>query len=167
MPQWGGVQVYGELYGEDQSNYMPSKPAERGGVYIPRLSKDGSWDMRLEYAHTSNSWYIHQLYTNGYVYKGNIIGDPMGHDANQFFVKVGHYLDKNTQLSLNANRVTMEQSMPVEQVINSYWLGYQTQLREGVFLDGSLGIARVSNANFTNGHDDTDHFVSVTLRRMY
>lgn len=167
VPQWGGVQVYGELYGEDQSNYMPSKPAERGGVYIPRLSKDGSWDMRLEYAHTSSSWYIHQLYTNGYVYKGNIIGDPMGHDANQFLVKLGHYLDKKTQLSLNANRVTMEQSMPVEQVINSYWLGYQTQLKEGLFLDGSLGIARVSNTNFTNGHDDTDHFVSMTLRKIY
>ena len=167
LPQWGGLQVYGELYGEDQSNYLPSKPAERCGVYLPRLSKDGSWDMRLEYAHTSEWWYIHQLYTSGYVYKGNIIGDPMGHDANQFFVKVGRYLDKNTQVSLNANRVTMERSTPVKQAVNSFWIRYQTQLRERVFLDGSLGMAKISNANFTNGGDNTNHFAGMMVRWVY
>lgn len=167
MPRWNGLQVYGELYGEDQANYLPSRLAERGGVYIPRLTKDGAWDMRLEYAHTCDWWYIHQLYTSGYVYKGNIIGDPMGHDASQYFVKVGHYLDKNTQLSLNASHLTMEQNATVSQSVNSFWVRYQTRLRERVFLDGSLGIAKVSNADFTNGNDDTNHFAGVTLRWVY
>lgn len=167
LPRWNGVQVYGEVYGEDQANYMPSKPAERGGVYIPRLSKDGAWDMRLEYAHTSDWWYSHQLYTNGYVYKGNIIGDPMGHDASQYFVKVGHYLDKNTQISLNASHLTMERSAPVSQTVNSFWIRYQTQLKKQLFCEGTLGMAKVSNADFVNGDDDTDHFASVTLRWVY
>ncbi|SDD79723.1 capsule assembly Wzi family protein [Sporomusa acidovorans] len=167
LPKWNGVQVYGELYGEDQANYMPSKVAERVGVYIPKLNNDGTWDMKVEYAHTSNWWYNHQLYTNGYVYKGDIIGDPLGHDSNQYYVKVGRYLDTNSQISLNVNFVTMDRSAVVSQTIKSGWLAYQTKLRESVFLDSQLGIARINNAGFVSGHEDTNYFAGVSVRWQY
>ena len=47
-----GVTFYGELYGEDQSHYMLSKVAYRAGIYLPKLTHDGSWDMTLEMADT-------------------------------------------------------------------------------------------------------------------
>lgn len=47
-----GGDFYGELYGEDQSHYMPSKVAYRAGIYLPKLTHDGSWDMTLEMADT-------------------------------------------------------------------------------------------------------------------
>lgn len=33
-----GVQFYGELYGEDQANYLPSQVGYRAGMYIPNLA---------------------------------------------------------------------------------------------------------------------------------
>ena len=85
IPKWNGIQLYGEAYGEDQYRClllpMPSKFAEIGGIYIPRLTKDGSWDAQLEVHHTTNFWYDHSLYTDGWTYKGNIMGDAIGNNA--------------------------------------------------------------------------------------
>ncbi|QDR82000.1 Capsule assembly protein Wzi [Sporomusa termitida] len=167
VPKWNGIQVYGELYGEDQANYMPSKIAERVGVYIPRLSQDGAWDMKVEYANTSSAWYGHQLYTNGYVYKGDIIGDPIGHNASQYYMQLGNYLDKDSKLSLNVNQVKQDRDAPVQQTIKSLWLQYETKLQDRVFLDGQVGMARVSNADFNGGQDETDHFAGISVRWLY
>lgn len=167
LPRWDGVQVYGELYGEDQANYMPSRVAGRIGAYIPRLNSDGQWDLKLEYAQTSNWWYVHQLYTNGYVYKGDILGDPIGHNSRQIYAKVGHYLNKNSQVSFNIQRTEMDRDAAVQQNINSGWLQYQTQLKDQLQLTGTLGLAKVENANFTSGNDETDHFAGVSLRWSY
>lgn len=167
VPHWGGAQIYGELYGEDQANYLPSKVAERVGVYIPRLDNDGVWDMKLEGAHTTNVWYTHWLYTNGYVYKDDIIGDPMGHDSNQYYVQLGHYLNKDSKISFNANYIAMDRSAIVQQTIKSGWLQYQTKLQENVFLESQVGIARISNANFTSGNNETNHFAGFSVRWLY
>ena len=48
-----GVQFYGEMYGEDQAHGMPSDWGYRGGVYLPQLTRDGSWDLVAEMAHTN------------------------------------------------------------------------------------------------------------------
>lgn len=167
VPKWNGVQIYGELYGEDQANYLPSKIAERVGVYVPRLNKDGAWDMKVEYAHTSNWWYGHQLYTNGYVYKGDIIGDPLGHNASQYYVQFGHYLDKDSKISVNANYLTQDRDAVVQQKVKALWLQYETKLHKQVFLDSQLGVARIDNANFASGNDETDHFAGVSVRWLY
>ncbi|WP_324324412.1 capsule assembly Wzi family protein [Sporomusa sphaeroides] len=167
VPKWNGVQVYGELYGEDQANYMPSRVAERVGVYIPRLSQDGRWDMKVEFLNTTNAWYNHQLYTNGYVYKGDIIGDPAGHNARQYYLQLGNFLDADSKISLNAKHVKQDRTASSPQTINSLWLQYQTQLREQVFLDSRLGITRTSNANFTGGHDETDHFAGASVHWVF
>jgi hypothetical protein len=167
VPKWNGLQFYGELYGEDQANYMPSKIAERVGVYIPRLNRDGDWDMKVEYANTSNAWYGHQLYTNGYVYKGNIIGDPIGHNAGQYYVQLGRYLDKDSRISFNANQVKQDREAAIQQTVKSLWLQYETKLQDRVFLDSQLGIARINNANFASGHDETNHFAGVSVRWVY
>ena len=166
VPKWNGVQVYGELYGEDQANYMPSKVAERVGIYIPRLSQDGVWDMKVEYANTSNAWYGHQLYTNGYVYKGDIIGDPIGHNANQYYVQLGNYVDKDSKISFNINQVKQDRDAPVQQTIKSLWLQYATKIQDRVFLDGRVGIARI-NANFNGGQDEINHFAGISVRWLY
>lgn len=167
IPKWNGVQLYAERYGEDQTHYKPAKIAKRVGVYIPRLNNDGAWDMKVEFANTTDAWYTHQLYTNGYVYKDNIIGDPIGHDARQYYVNIGHYLNKNSRISFNANYVTMERTAAISQTIKSGWLAYQTKLQDNMFLDGKLGIARISNADFSRGHDETNHFAGVSVRWLY
>ncbi|CUH94462.1 putative secreted protein [Propionispora sp. 2/2-37] len=167
LPKWGGVQLYGELYGEDQANYMPSRVAERAGIVIPRLSRDGAWDMRIEYAHTTYAWYVHQLYTSGYIYKGNIIGDPMGTAATQYYIAINRYLDNNSQVSFNLGRTDMGENQNVQQQVNSVWVGYKKQLEKTMFLDMAVGLARLDNAGFVPGNKQTNHFASAGLRWTY
>lgn len=167
LPQWGGTQLYGELYGEDQANYMPSRVAGRAGVIIPRLSRDGDWDMRLEYVHTTDAWYVHQLYTSGYIYKGNIIGDPMGTAANQYYMAFNRYLDHNSQVSFNLGRTDMGENQSVQQQVKSFWLGYKTQLDKAVFLDMSVGLAKIDNAGFVSGKGQTNKFANAGVRWTY
>ena len=137
------------------------------GVYIPRLAPDGSWDMKVECVNTTYAWYTHQLYTSGYVYKGDIIGDPAGHNARQYYVQLGNYLDEDSKISLNAKYVKQDRDAATSQSIKSFWVLYQTRLRERVFLDSQLGIARISNANFTDGRDETNHFAGASVRWVY
>lgn len=122
--------------------------------------------MKVEYANTSNAWYGHQLYTNGYVYKGDIIGDPIGHNANQYYVQLGNYVDKDSKISFNINQVKQDRDAPVQQTIKSLWLQYATKIQDRVFLDGRVGIARI-NANFNGGQDEINHFAGISVRWLY
>ena len=61
-------QLYGEFMGEDQAGGLPSKWGWRLGTYIPKLNSDGSWDMILETAKTTDVWYSHWVFQNGWTY---------------------------------------------------------------------------------------------------
>ncbi|HWR45819.1 capsule assembly Wzi family protein [Sporomusa sp.] len=171
MPQLGGIQFYGELYGEDQAMAViiptPSKVAETLGIYIPRVSADGSWDARLEYAHTTNVWYSHSAYTDGYTYKGNILGDAMGHDANRYYAKLTHYNDNGSSLSLNLENVTQHLSAPSPQKISAAWLATKINLDTNTFLNASAGVAQIKNKGYQAGVSDKNYLVGVSLTKLF
>ena len=162
-----GMSIYGELYGEDQANYLPSKPAQRIGFYFPQLTKDGSLDMRVEYAHTTDVWYDHWTYNNGWVYNDNIMGDSMGPDANKFYIGIKHYLNNTDSIGLHAMRVNMSRESAVSPKLNQFWLTYDHRLDQNIYLDMMAGAAKISNASFVNGRSDKDYIVSATLRWQY
>lgn len=162
-----GVQIYGELYGEDQAGYLPSKNAERMGLYFPQLTKDGSWDLRAEYAHTKNVWYDHWNYQNGWVYKDGILGDSMGPDAQKLYIGVQRYLGNNDKIGLNVMRTDMERSLATAQQLDEVWLSYNRKLDKTLYLDSMLGFATLDNANYTAGQSDTSLFASLGLRWTY
>lgn len=171
MPQLGGIQLYGELYGEDQAMAViiptPSKVAETLGVYIPRLSADGSWDARLEYAHTTNFWYRHSAYTDGYTYKGDIMGDAMGNDATRYYAKIAHYNDDGSSLSLNLENVTQHRSDPSPQKISAAWLATKINLDTNTFLNASAGVAHIKNKGYQAGVSDKNYLLGVSLTRLF
>jgi hypothetical protein len=53
--------------------YLPSKTAERIGLYFPQLSKDGAWELKTEYAKTKNCWYDHGAFQDGWSYDGALL----------------------------------------------------------------------------------------------
>jgi hypothetical protein len=97
----GHMQAYAEWAGEDEANSRPIKPAVRGGFLIPGLGQDGSYTARLEYAASDvfydhqkwghQVWYGHTIYSSGYTYRGQIIGDPMGPDGRSAQVCLSHF----------------------------------------------------------------------------
>jgi len=169
LPKAGGVQVYGEVYGEDQAGSIPvpSELAELVGVYVPRLSGSGDWDLTLEWAHTRPSWYRHSLYTNGWTYKDSIFGDVMGANALRYYGKVTRYLPGEVQLSVNAERLVQNFSGDVSQTVDSLWLAARKEIGPEVFLSGSLGVAKVRNVNYTEGATGHNYLAAVSITREF
>ena len=162
-----GVQVYGELYGEDQAGYLPSQNAGRIGFYFPQLTKDGAWDLRTEYAHTTNVWYDHSAFQNGWTYDGGMLGDPMGADAEKFYVGVQRYLNANEKIGFNVMRVDMERSLSAAQQLDEVWVSYNRKLEKNLYLDAMLGWAQLDNANYQKGRSDKSYLGAMGLRWTY
>lgn len=136
LPQINNIQIYGELYGEDQANYLPSKVGETIGLYIPRLSASGDWDANIEYAHTTNVWYVHSLYTDGYTYKNDIIGDAMGTNAKRYYSKLTHYINNGDKISLNFERLKFAAA---DKQHDALWLEYLKKLADNKTLKADAG----------------------------
>lgn len=159
-----GVQFYGEAYGEDQAHSMPCEWAYRGGVYLPRLTKDGSWDMTLEMAQTNEVWYQHGTYQNGWTYSGDIMGDAMGRDARKYYGAVKHYLPNEAYLGMYYQRTQMNRSSRLDSTVDEAALMGQRKLAANTYLRGTLGLARVRAA----GQDNAYHrFATASVQWMY
>lgn len=170
LPSIGGIQVYGEVYGEDQHRRVipyPYRLAWIYGVYIPRFSAEGSWDACFELHQTDPSWYIHGTYTDGWVFKGNILGDPIGNNAQSFYGKVTHYNQDGSSISLNFERVTMDRTDPAAQKIRSGWIGYRAMLGKDLQVDLSAGLANISNKDFVTGSGGHNYIFSVEATKRY
>lgn len=119
VPFPSGVQVYGELAGEDRWAWfgsriraVPRGPAFLAGVYIPQVFKDDTTDFRVEYADTvvgsrergaSRLWYNHSTYLSGMRFRGFPLGHHMGTDAQDLFIRTTRNLTDEFQLGLNVN----------------------------------------------------------------
>ena len=163
-----GVEVYGEVYGEDQSGYMPSQLSELAGVYIPKLNASGDWEARLEFAHTLPCWYTHSVYTNGWVYKDNILGDYMGSDADRYYGQLAHYLPGGAQFSLNLEHLIQNATgSGVQQKVDSFWLAAEQRLAPDVLLRAEVGVARVLNTNYHAGLTSHTGLASLTITEEF
>lgn len=149
-----GVQWYGEVYGEDQGGFMPTKRAYHLGVYIPRLTHDGSWDMTIEGAQTTPVWYTHWTYQNGWTYSDNIIGDAMGGNSRKYYIGVKHYLPKEAYIGFYVMHMDMDRTATYHPVVNEAAFMGQKKISDDVVLNGTLGYAQVKHGNYD---DDTDN----------
>lgn len=161
-----GVHIYGEWYGEDQAGYFPSRTAGRLGFYLPQLDKNGTWDLTLEYAQTKSGWYDHWTFRNGWTYKDNILGDPMGADARKFYLRLQHYLNKAEKISLHAMQTNLSRSLPNSLKSYEIWLTYERKLNNNFYFDTTAGFAKVTNANY-DFDNNKDYFVSIGFHWLY
>lgn len=160
-----GVQLYGELYGEGQTHYLPdNNVAWIAGVYFPLLTRDGSWDLRIETARTTDAWYTNDTYQNGWTYDGNIMGDPMGRSASKYYLGAKRYLNAYEDIGFNILQVEMDSELQSQQKVTESWISYNRKIKDNMFLDAMLGIVKLKNANAIAGHDVTDKFMKVGVR---
>ena len=159
-----GMQLYGEVYGEDQAGHLPSDLAERVGIYFPQLVADGSWDMRLEYVHTKSGWYAHSAYQNGWTYHHDIMGDSMGPDAQKLYMGLERHLSNVEKIGFHAMKIDMQRSSSVTQNVSELWVAYERKLHGNMYLNTMLGIALIDNANYVDGRDDVSKFVMGEIK---
>ncbi len=85
---------YIEAIGEDVSKDFPYpyKYAFIYSLYLPKILTLDKLELLVEHADTvyrqKNIWYNHHIFTQGYTYKGDIIGHYMGADAKDWFFKL-------------------------------------------------------------------------------
>jgi hypothetical protein len=58
------------------------------GFFIPRLTNDGSLDLRLEYKHIPGVAYRHGRYISGYTLNKRLVGDELGPDSDGVSAKI-------------------------------------------------------------------------------
>lgn len=170
IPQLRGVQVYGELYGEDQAGKFPPLPTKHAWVYgvaIPRLTPDGRWELLLEQARTSDCWYRHWVYKDGYTYKGDIIGDAMGSNASRYYLKLSRYLTDGSLVSLNAERLTMDRDAAHPLQVDSWWVAYQMNLKPDLTLTATVGMAELTNPNYQTGQSGRNYQCRLKLNHRF
>ncbi|MCP5468658.1 MAG: hypothetical protein H7A32_05255 [Deltaproteobacteria bacterium] len=95
IPPARGLEIYGEFIFDDWHN--PFKKTKQFfwedagyvfGLYAPRLDKAGNVDLRLEYHRTGRRHYQHGQFLSGWTLNQNIMGDPLGPNAQGFYVNL-------------------------------------------------------------------------------
>ena len=163
LPQFNGLQIYGEYYGEDQAGFLPSRHALLLGTYLPRLTADGRWDLQLETSRTSRYWYNHWLYKDGYVNEGDIIGDAMGHNAERYDLQLNHYLANGNRLAFHGAYVAMDRAAVYPQEVRLGWISYTAKLTSSCSLEATAGLADIDNLDYQAGRSDRNHLFSIKL----
>lgn len=99
VPQWRNTQFYFEMLGEDNltkevpyaGRFLPFKAVSyQGGMYLPRLTRDGLTDFRTEWTILEPNYSQHSdsLY---WTYSDRLMGDPMGPNASEVDVDFGRW----------------------------------------------------------------------------
>ena len=161
-----GVQIYGELYGEDQAHAFPSEKAYRLGIYVPRLSYDGAWDLRLEGARTNNAWYSHGTYQAGWTYHNDIMGDSMGKDADRLYGNINYYASATDKIGFHGSYWKIDRSGKNSNNVKNAWLTYDKLLGINDSLSFMVGLSDISRGG-KYGIGAKDKIVRVIWEHQY
>jgi hypothetical protein len=107
--------VYTQWIGEDEAGGLPSKFMGLMGLETWFSSDLGSWRLRGEYADTTctftredpafDTCYRHSRYTQGYRYRGRIIGHSMDNDSRMTSLAASWHRPRGDLVSLLARRI--------------------------------------------------------------
>lgn len=191
LPFPAGMQVYGELAGEDnwikrtQFRLTPRGVGFLTGIYVPQLLKGSTMDLRIEYANTAEAasseqvstpriWYNNGVYVSGMRHRGFPLGHHMGTDAKDFFVRTTRYLTDDIQLGVNFNLQRRDLLGPspekkTETALDlNWWLSSQMQLTLGYTYQRIQNPGQITSINpfvetFASSVTSTNHFLWTNL----
>jgi hypothetical protein len=177
------VQLYFEMAGEDQHPSTvpyPTKYAYLGGIFLPAILGNPSFDLRFEYSdnHSDGNgpvWYVHPTYPHSH--EGRILGHPMGTDARDIFVE-GHwfflpstYLALNWTWTTNYNGSGGSGDAPyvhgVKEETNRIGASFVGWFTKSVRMEALIDAVRVTNQGGTPGKDESDFRIGVALSWQY
>lgn len=164
------MEVYGMLYGEDQATglgFIPSSSriAWNAGMYVPKFGKYKDWNFRVEVGQTTKWWYFHWAYNDGYVHKGNIIGDYMGNSSNRLYARIGHWDKKANLTGLNIEYLRLNRELNVNAKALNIWIDHNRALSNNWFLGTKIGMSRLQNMG--DKKDKTTYLVGIDVKRIF
>lgn len=152
--------IYAELYGEDEAGLFPSRYAYLAGFHLPDIAGLTGNSLRAEYASTTGwprkrqgVWYTHHIYTDGYTYRGRIMGHGMGPDADDFFIQLENYFSENVKGNLSFERNRIGLFNPVKSELRNYSAGINLTLRHSTELTATYTFQEADNLDFSSDRD--------------
>lgn len=157
-------QLYVEFAIEDTGNITHSMGSVTG-LYLPGIFGFERIDLRLEYARTKYKWYRHVVFTEGYRYKGQLIGHHMDRDALDIFTELSYLLpEKNGRLSIFYDREKHGvKHFPAEREIKDE-IGVKGNFRliDNIDIKLSFGYARVKD-NFSKEEEKINNISAMII----
>lgn len=163
FPLLWGMEVYGELAGEDEAAALGvfpwfSKNSFMAGLYLPQIEPTGRFSLRIEYADTSRIgggnpvFYRHGIYQSGYIYEGRIIGHYVGSDARDLSVKLRSDSSETLSWALGFDYQSRGDVLPVQEDHYQGSLDIDYRLSPNLTLSALYAFDRVKHFQF--GDDD-------------
>jgi len=160
------TEIYGEFGGEDEAGGLPTKRGYLAGIYVPRLTRDGKVDLRVEYAynHVDGSpkvWYTHSVYGTGYKYEDSIIGHHMGSDTEDIFIRATKYVTDDLKAGIDFDIEGRGKSESSSEDHYQFGIDLSYNMGDMIEIRVRYGFERVENHEFVDGEDESRHFVGT------
>lgn len=181
FPSLRYTQFYGEILGEDfyqpfghkSGPKLPFKaPSYQVGIYLPRLTRDGLTDARLEWTLLDRQYSVHNdsLY---WTYDGRLMGDPLGPRAQRIELGLGRWFDLRYKLAMDLYYELRQPTSTNIGTINERAEGVAFELLRLPVklrrLDGAMGDLQVrvgfeyvGNENFTQ-HNSLRTLLNISI----
>lgn len=182
LPFLRNSEVYGEFSGEDSASFWPIVESYVAGVFVPRLTADGSNDFRFEYFLGNAILYTNGTFPAGYIYRGMPIGHSQGGASEDFFVRYSHWFSVRHNLALeyihtergNLGRVPVDssgafaangimQAVERKNAVRTFWTLPLYDFDLGMM----YGWERVNNFDLVPGSEKTNQIFSVGVSYRY
>ncbi|MFA5352902.1 MAG: capsule assembly Wzi family protein [Thermodesulfovibrionales bacterium] len=167
------IQLYLDAAGEDQAGFLPYKWAYMTGVYLPRILSFERLSFRGEYANThvsgsSNVWYNHGIYREGYRYKGDIIGHHMGTDSRDLFAEFSYLLpERDGRISIAYDREEHNLSKVVREKKDELSLDLEMKIGKEANLEAFYRYGKFRNFENISGNDRNAHVVAADFEYRF
>ncbi len=168
IPVLKSIDLWGELYGEDQAGKFPSKNGYVMGMKLGDILLTGRTDFILEYAtnvvaNSPGVWYSHGVYQTGYRYEGRIMGDDMGGEAREIFARLEHYLSPNLIIGLDYNAQQRGAQHPYPEERDRYTMDLTWFRSDRLSFQGGYRFESIENKDNVQSQDQDNRILSLSM----
>jgi len=159
FPLLWGMQLYGELVGEDEAGGLFSRNSYMVGTYLPQIEPSCRFSLRIEYADTtriggSPVLYRHGIYKSGYIYEGQIMGHHVGSDSTDLSFELQADFSHRLTVTLGLDLEERGKSLALQEKHSQVDLKGTWWMSSDLSLSARYAYDSVENWNFTKGDQD-------------
>jgi len=168
IPVLRTLDMWGELYGEDQAGKFPSRNGYVVGMKLGDILLTGKTDFVLEYATNvvaehPGVWYTHHVYRTGYRYDERVMGHDMGGEAREIFARLEHYLTPDLILGLNYNAQEKGAQHQFQEERDRYDVDLTWYRSPQIFFQGGYRFESIENKDNVASADQDNRILSLSM----
>jgi hypothetical protein len=163
IPSWRNSELFFEFYTEDPFDivdFLPEDGILHGGLWIPRLSRTGDWQLLVEGTYSADIVYSHSTFRSGFTNRRRIMGQDLGPDGIEFHVYIAKILNSKNKMwgsatfqhhFISSIYDDIQISDPRGESRLILMLGSSHAINDNLKLNFTGGVQRIGNFNFENG----------------